>query len=333
MGIVHLRIVQLSNNVVFVILHLLLLLSSAVVSGAGLFTSEWSYEDQNYWVHDHHACSGMSQSPINIDKRSTAINASLHIEFHGYHNLILGFNVVNNGHSVQFNYIGDDRSAPMISGSALNYENYSLAQFHFHWAQQRGYGSEHTVNERAYSMELHLVHFNRARYYNLNEALQAKSNGVAVLAVFFQIERQNNIRLDEVVRLVYQVAERDVSGSVNPQNPIVLDGLLPDPYHRRRFYRYQGSLTTPPCTEGITWLVMHDSNLIGLDQINQLRRVRNVHKKELIGENYRHLQNLRGRIVEASFDSHRDSVASHTLSWAGLSVALMVSVVVGSGRL
>lgn len=169
-----------------------------------MFTSEWTYEgkcyhlsnlkfnltylltDQELWMHDHHSCSGMSQSPINIDKRSTSINSSLHIEFHGYHNLILGFNVVNNGHSVQFNYIGDDRSAPMISGSALNYENYSLAQFHFHWAQQRGYGSEHTVNERAYSMELHLVHFNRAKYYTLNDALAAK-NGVAVLGVFFQV--------------------------------------------------------------------------------------------------------------------------------------------------
>jgi len=56
--------------------------------------------------------------------------------------------------AVQFNYIGDDRSAPTISGSALNYENYSLAQFHFHWGQQRGMGSEHTINDQSYSMEV-----------------------------------------------------------------------------------------------------------------------------------------------------------------------------------
>lgn len=132
--------------------------------------------------------------------------------------------------------------------------------------------------------------------------------------------------------MIPQVADRDASGHLNPQNPIVLDGLLPDVYHRRRFYRYLGSLTTPPCTEGITWLVMHDSNVIGLEQINQLRRVRNVHKKELIGENYRHLQSLRGRIVEASFDSHRDSVASHTLSTAGLVIALAVSVLLSQSQ-
>lgn len=59
-------------------------------------------------------------------------------------------------HLVQFNYIGDDKSAPMISGSALNYDNYSLAQFHFHWGQNRGHGSEHTVNEKSYSLEVYI---------------------------------------------------------------------------------------------------------------------------------------------------------------------------------
>lgn len=67
---------------------------------------------------------------------------------------------------------------------------------------------------------------------------------------------------------MHKVQDRDPNSTVNPDQQIVLDGLLPNPYRRRRFYRYPGSLTTPPCTEGITWLVMADSNSIGLEQVH-----------------------------------------------------------------
>lgn len=292
--------------------------------------NDWNYEDQEIWSHQNHECAGVQQSPINIDKRATSVNSSLNLEFQGYQNLIFGFNGVNNGHSVQFNYVGDERSAPAISGSALNHENYSLAQFHFHWGQQRGLGSEHTVNDKSYSMELHLVHYNR-KYSTFQEALTS-GKGVAVLGIFFQIERQKNPNLEEISRLVHLVQERSANFTVNPELPIKLAGLLPDQPLRHRFYRYMGSLTTPPCTEGITWLMMADPNLIGLEQIDQLRQARNFHQKNLIGNNYRQLQNLRGRVVEASFDSHKDSSSSIGPNSIVLLLSLLSMLALNLGR-
>ncbi|KAJ6221478.1 hypothetical protein RDWZM_000023 [Blomia tropicalis] len=250
------------------------------------------------------------------------MNVSMNLDFYGYQNLIFGFNVVNNGHSVQFNYIGDERSAPILTGSALNHENYSLAQFHFHWAQDRGYGSEHTVNDKSYSMEMHLVHFNRYRYSTLKDALDS-GKGVVVLGVFFQIERKNNDLLNEVTRMVHVVQDRHSNFTANPEQPLVVDHLLPNAFNRKKFYRYSGSLTTPPCTEGVTWIVMAHPNNIGYEQIEQFRKVRNYHKKELIGSNYRNTQSVRDRLVEASFNAQRDSTASTKLSGMLVTLSLV----------
>lgn len=64
------------------------------------------------------------------------------------------FWILNNLFAVQFNYIGDQGSQPMISGLVLNGDRYSLEQFHFHWGLTRGVGSEHTVNGQSYSVEV-----------------------------------------------------------------------------------------------------------------------------------------------------------------------------------
>jgi carbonic anhydrase len=80
--------------------------------------------------------------------------------------------------------------------------------------------------------------------------------------------------LEEISDLVRRVQERSAEFTANPEKPIQLDGLLTDPNKAnlpstlQRFYRYNGSLTTPPCTEGITWLLMADPNVIGLEQVS-----------------------------------------------------------------
>ena len=84
-----------------------------------------------------------------------------------------------------------------------------------------------------------------------------------------QIERDRNSHLEEISRLVHLVYDRSPNQTVNPEQPLILDGLLPSYYYRRRFFRYSGSLTTPPCTEGVTWIVMSDPNVIGLTQVSQ----------------------------------------------------------------
>ena len=157
-------------------------LTIAILTG----TYCWTYEEQSKWSRQFPSCGGVRQSPINIKNYNLLQNKSMDLEFRGYQRNLLNYTVVNNGHSVQFNFIGTLRNAPFITGSALNNQRFSLAQFHFHWGASNGRGSEHLVDGIRYDGELHLVHFNSDRFENFQQAIK-EENGVVVLAIFLQV--------------------------------------------------------------------------------------------------------------------------------------------------
>ena len=161
---------------------------------------------------------GHVQSPINI--RGARKEALPPIEFH-YMDAPL--KIVNNGHSVQVDYapgswitVGDDK--------------YELRQFHFH------HPSEEHINGRGFDLSLHLVHANS----------QGK---LAVVAILLEHGKAN-----DAVRRIFdnfpqsEGQEEEVAGA-----PINASAFLPPTLG---YYTFQGSLTTPPCTEGITWFVL-----------------------------------------------------------------------------
>jgi carbonic anhydrase len=131
--------------------------------------------------------------------------------------------IVNNGHTIQV-----DDSAP--SSLVLDGESYSLAQFHFHVP------SEHTIEGRAFDAEIHLVH-------------RTPGGRLAVIALFFQKGAANG-----PLRAVFDAIPMDPGSPRSiPGEKIDLGALLP---RAPRFLSYEGSLTTPPCTEGVRWLVV-----------------------------------------------------------------------------
>jgi carbonic anhydrase len=132
--------------------------------------------------------------------------------------------MVNNGHTVQFNY------APGSFITSLG-TNYRLAQFHFHTP------SEHTLDGVSYPLELHLVHVD--------------STGAPAVVVGLFIKRgARNTALGAAFDNLPQ-NEGDVSQPANAT--INAAHLLPS---NTTHFRYDGSLTTPPCSEGIRWYVM-----------------------------------------------------------------------------
>ena len=80
--------------------------------------------------------------------------------------------IVATGHSVQVNF----NPGSTVSGAPLE-GSYSLAQFHLHWGQAKGRGSEHTIDGAATEAELHFVHWNSAKYENIGEALKHSGTG------------------------------------------------------------------------------------------------------------------------------------------------------------
>ncbi|MDQ7786368.1 MAG: carbonic anhydrase family protein [Thermodesulfovibrionales bacterium] len=176
---------------------------------------------------------GNAQSPINIDKTyKTALDS---IAF-SYKQTPL--KIVNNGHAIQVNC--EPGSSVMIDDA-----KFELLQFHFHAP------SEHTVQGKFYDMEMHLVHKNQ-------------SGDLAVVGVFMKKGQPNKI---------IQVLWDNLPTEVNKENVVQgisvdASSLLPKD---RGYVHYYGSLTTPPCSEGVNWSVIKAPIEVSEEQIQKFR--------------------------------------------------------------
>uniref|UniRef100_A0A6P6YK11 Carbonic anhydrase n=1 Tax=Dermatophagoides pteronyssinus TaxID=6956 RepID=A0A6P6YK11_DERPT len=264
---------------------------------------KWTYDDQKAWSIDNKECSDHFQSPININHNDLILNDSLKIEFHNYNQPSSNYRVTNHGRSVQFDYIGDSIMVPMITGSALNGKEFALQQFHFHWGLEPKFGSEHRIDNHIYPIEMHLVHYNHDEYQSFSQALQSRNENVAVLAIFFDIQNQNNPDFDVISEKIQHLQTTHTNYSIDLQDRLILQFLLPK--NTRNFYRYHGSFTTPPCTTNVTWLVMNQPNEIGFIQYEKFKDVIDHKPGKPIGNNYRQLQQLNGRKIECSFQNHQ----------------------------
>jgi carbonic anhydrase len=131
--------------------------------------------------------------------------------------------IVNNGHTIQVNI--EDASVLAIGDGG----NFRLVQFHFH------HPSEHLIGGKRFAMEVHFVHANAA-------------NSLAVIGVMMTPGRANAV-FNKIVSTMPESEGPPVKadGAINP------NGLLPA---TRNYYRYEGSLTTPPCSETVDWLLL-----------------------------------------------------------------------------
>ncbi len=177
---------------------------------------------------------GQKQSPIDISEVAPANLPPLTFDYQ-----LTTPSIINNGHTVQVNY-------PPTSTLRVGDDEYQLVQFHFHSP------SEHTVNGQHHAMELHLVH------HHANDAL-------AVVGVFLTLGETNPTLEPLWERLPsYAGEERPLSINLDPAD------LLP---RDRRTYRYEGSLTTPPCSEGVRWLVMRQPIGVSQGQVDKFRTI------------------------------------------------------------
>jgi carbonic anhydrase len=168
----------------------------------------------------YRACSGgAQQSPLDIDQPVRAQLSPLQVAWAKRADTI-----VNNGHTIQLN-VTDGSTLTAPAGS------YKLLQFHFHRP------SEHMIGGKSFPMEAHFVHANAA-------------GALAVVGVLMAAGRPN-VMFNKIVSTMPQ----DEGPTVKADPGIDPNGLLPP---RRNYFRYSGSLTTPPCSETVDWLVLTD---------------------------------------------------------------------------
>ncbi|XP_073471417.1 carbonic anhydrase 15-like [Aquarana catesbeiana] len=271
------------------------------VSGEG----QWCYSSQNpacgpdHWKDINKNCGGDQQSPINIEKAKVKRDSHLgDIIFNGYdHAPSAEWKLMNDGHSVLLSLSGDIS----ISGAGLP-NTYKALQFHFHWGSPTKDGSEHTVDSKQFPLELHIVHMN-AKYSSVTEA-KKDLQGLAVLGILIMVGEADNPSYSPLVSAMKNIS---LEGDYVLMTPFALESLLPAHGKLSRYYRYQGSLTTPDCSQAVIWTVFEEPVTISRTQHRILTDTAHFSSQGetpvKMWENYRPPQPLKGRQVLASKDA------------------------------
>jgi len=222
----------------------------------------WSYEESTgpeYWgelAASNAVCAqGNEQSPINIVSSQVIENNRLGEKQINYEPST--FTLHNNGHTIQANATTENNRL-IVEG-----KQYKLAQFHFHTP------SEHQFNGQYYDIELHFVH-------------KDESENLAVLGVMIEEGRENEVLAKVWDRLPNEESEKDSS----EKYLIHLQALLPQ---NQMAYHYDGSLTTPPCTEEVKWIVFEQPIEMSKEQIKAFQ--------EIFINNHRPIQPLNERDI------------------------------------
>lgn len=220
--------------------------------------AHWTYtgiEGPEHWAmlsQEYMVCeAGSQQSPINIRQSHHADTQEALV----FHYMPTHVHVANNGHTIQVDYKSN-------SGLHVNDRTYHLRQFHFHLP------GEHQVEATRYPMELHLVH-------------QDPMGHIVVVGVFLELGAANSW-----IARIWEWMPKTADEEITPLSMNIAD-LLPTNTHH---YSYRGSLTTPPCTEGVQWILLKEPVQISGEQRQQFA--------EIIGEDARPVQPVGERDVQ-----------------------------------
>lgn len=226
-------------------------------------TAHWSYSGSSgpeQWgslEHEFSSCAlGHDQSPVDISDREVHRESLPAITF-AYQSSPL--RIIDNGHTIQVNY------AP---GSFIDVggRRYQLVQFHFHKP------SEEQIDEKSYDMVAHLVHKDSEGRLAVVAVPLAKGHASALIDSLWRYLPAEKNKETEVDRVAINVAD-----------------LLPE---NHAYYTFTGSLTTPPCTEGVTWFVLQHPASVSAEEIARFGAIYPM--------NARPVQPLNGREVRAS---------------------------------
>ncbi|KAM5291684.1 carbonic anhydrase 12 [Ctenodactylus gundi] len=292
---------------------LLLLLVTVPLNG-----SKWTYDGPNgekNWSKKYPLCGGLLQSPIDLHSDILQYDASLvPLEFQGYNvSASEQLELVNNGHSVRLNL------HPDMHIQGLRSHQYSATQLHLHWGDSNDpRGSEHTISGKHFAAELHIVHYNSDLYPNISTASD-KPEGLAVLAVLIEIGSFNP-SYDKIFSHLQRVKYKGQQVLIPGFN---IKELLPE--KPAEYYRYEGSLTTPPCHPTVLWTVFRNPVQVSKEQMLALETALYCTQMDdpspiEMTKNFRRVQKFDERMVYISFQQEEH------VTDTGLSMGIILSV-------
>ncbi|CAG6015353.1 unnamed protein product [Menidia menidia] len=283
----------------------------------------WTYKGvvgQSEWSEHFPDCGSSAQSPVDVITTQTRYDPSLFpvtpLGYSQYGNQ--PFTLFNNGHTVIV-------ELPEWMGLGGLPWLYSAAQLHLHWGSGGpGYGgSEHTINGLSANAELHVVHYNSDLYPNMSTAMTQR-DGLAVLGILIVTGEETNPGFNNILSYLSRIRHAGQKAFIPAFD---VRSLLPN--NLGRYYRYNGSLTTPPCYQSVIWTLFHERVQISKAQLLKLETILYSSTAEesenmLLQDNYRVTQPLNHRVIFASFSAESGRELS-----SGEVTAIVIGVMCG----
>jgi len=255
----------------------------------------WNYlfSGPAIWGHFKRTCNGRQQSPINIESRSLKEVEKQRIT-HNYGEKPTGsYEMLNNGHALQINFNGDTKYRLKKNG-----KSYTPLQVHIHFNPFTNKGSEHTFNQNKYFAEIHIVH-KRTRY--TGKSFMNHDDGLLVIGMFVDIGKNDSTAAKYFSNVAKECFKPDMKKKIKAFN---LASLFPSGnanfQSKYAYVNYHGSLTTPPCSEIVDWIVVTGNTLkINSETAKLFKDVRNGANGPMGGDggNNRPVQKLNKRTV------------------------------------
>jgi len=268
-------------------------------------SSAWSYSNFS-WSEDHPSCGLENQSPVNLQTVDVVLkDHKLPISFSSYDQINHDTSrLVNTGNTATL-LLTNTSLQPTMSRGPLNSTEYHFTQAVFHWGSNDTLGSEHTIRDVTYPMEMQLIH----------QFSSEEETKLAVASFIFEISQNDNPFLATIIESLasVKVAGSEVelntlnanalqlSNEINYDTPEAIDtfsmDLLIKDSTSGPYFTYSGSLTYPPCTEVKQYIVFRTPLDISSMQLEQFRTLQQQDGKKMVN-NFRPVQPLGKRFLE-----------------------------------
>uniref|UniRef100_A0A8C7UQH9 Receptor-type tyrosine-protein phosphatase gamma n=1 Tax=Oncorhynchus mykiss TaxID=8022 RepID=A0A8C7UQH9_ONCMY len=247
------------------------------------------------WTSSYPECAERNQSPVDIsDKDAKVSQECQELTLNGFNAESSNKTSMKNTGKTVAVLLKDDY---FVRGAGLP-GRFKAEKIEFHWGQSNGSaGSEHSINSRRFPVEMQIYLYNSDDFDSLSAAIKEKRI-IAAMAVFFEVGRRDNPAVEPIIQGLKRVVHHEKETFLSS---FVLRDLLPSSLGS--YYRYTGSLTIPPCSKVVEWIVLSRPVFLSHSQLEAFYSIftteqqDHVKSVEYLRNNYRPLQDLDNREV------------------------------------